>query len=227
MNPSFDTYRSIIPVELDYESAMRKFAPKTKTRLSESFQPLDDSVIIGKGKMPAQATGNKRLRVMVDSYLEEYSNAKYKREKTYIVTEILNKVQQKCPEGAFVKFDEGWWEVSDRVSREKIACMFRDSLSSQYKSSNKNKVAKRRAQRALKRSGQTSLPTRPLLQVENFQQFEQEKTNFDISSTKLPPALPRSSLFVLEGLDLGEILDTIDKNVFDDPLFFGDDVTKI
>merc|ERR1712100_302322 len=99
-----------------------------------------------------------------------------------------------CPVGAFVKFDgEQWWEVSDRVSREKIACMFRDSLSGHYKSSNKNKVAKRRAQRALKRSG-----------LAVFQNKSKKETTPSTDSIPLAakslddtfPVRPRSSLFV-------------------------------
>jgi hypothetical protein len=222
MNPSVTLSQPCVqPVELDFDCAIRKFAPKSKQRLSASFQPLSDSVIIGKGKMPAQASGNKRLRVLVNLQIENYGNAKFKREKTYIVTNILHTIQELCTVGAFVKFDgERWWEVSDRISREKIACMFRDSLSGQYKSSNKNKVAKRRAKRAMQRSA--------VLAMEQMKETQMIPPPI-VSSYSFPPkstteaALPRASLLVLEGLDLGCLLDSVDRNVFDSTDFFGDE----
>jgi hypothetical protein len=210
------------PAELDFDCAIRKFAPKSKQRLSASFQPLADSVIIGKGKMPAQASGNKRLRVLVNLQIENYGNAKFKRDKTYIVTNIVHIIQELCPVGAFVKFDgERWWQVSDRISREKVACMFRDSLSGQYKSSNKNKVAKRRAKRAVQRSAVLAMEQKkenemiPPLIVSSY--------SFLPKSTTEPALLPRCSLLVLEGLDLGCLLDSVDRNVFDSTDFFGDE----
>jgi hypothetical protein len=222
MNPSVALSQpSVQPVELDFDCAIRKFAPKSKQRLSASFQPLADSVIIGKGKMPAQASGNKRLRVLVNLQIENYGNAKFKRDKSFIVTNILHTIQELCPVGAFAKFDgERWWEVSDRISREKIACMFRDSLSGQYKSSNKNKVAKRRAKRAMQRSA--------VLTVEQTKENQMIPPPI-VSSYSFPPksttepALPRESILVLEGLELGCLLDSVDRNVFDSSDFVGDE----
>eukprot|EP00526_Cylindrotheca_closterium_P015232 CAMPEP_0113635032 /NCGR_PEP_ID=MMETSP0017_2-20120614/18251_1 /TAXON_ID=2856 /ORGANISM="Cylindrotheca closterium" /LENGTH=252 /DNA_ID=CAMNT_0000545775 /DNA_START=40 /DNA_END=794 /DNA_ORIENTATION=- /assembly_acc=CAM_ASM_000147 len=245
MNPSTKTNSAVKAIDLNFDNAIRKFAPKSKQCLPESFQPLEDSVIIGKGKMPAQATGNKRLRELVDVQLQNYANAKYKRDKTFIVTNILHTIQDLCPSGAFVKFDgERWWEVSDRISREKIACMFRDSLSGQYKSSNKNKVAKRRAQRAMKRTAALQ-QQRAEIQHQHHQGHVQQQKNHQIQmplpvqslepqvsfNLTQPVSTPvfkpvnrkRDSILVLEGLDfMGGLLD-IDRNVFDCADFFGDD----
>lgn len=224
MNPSATANLSqqcVKPVELDFDCAIRNFAPKRKEQLPASFQPSPDSVIIGKGKMPAQASGNKRLRILVEAQLENYANAKFKRDKTYIVTNILHSVQEACKVGAFAKFDgERWWEVSDRISREKIACMFRDSLSGQYKSSNKNKVAKRRALRAKQRSAAAARSVPPPLPMIVIPQA--------VSYSCLPssqtsePALHRGSFKILEGLDLGCLMDNIDRTVFDSTVFFDD-----
>lgn len=243
MNRTTTTNSYIQAIDLDFDSAVSKFAPKSKQCLPESFQPLADSVIIGKGKMPANATGNKRLRELVDLQLPNYASAKYKRDKTFIVTNILNAIQDLCPVGAFVKFDgERWWEVSDRISREKIACMFRDSLAGQYKSSNKNKVAKRRAQRAIKRTA--ALKKQKVPQDKEQQHHHQEQLPLPVKSlepnTVLMPQMTalsniqcsftsssnrkgRDSILVLDGLDLmGGLLD-IDRNVFDCDDFFGAD----
>ena len=127
--------------------------PKTKEQLPDDFQPYPYTVIIGKGRLPANAIGNRRLRVLVECQLKSYANAKHKRDKTLIVSNLLYAFQEACPEGAFVKYDgETWWQVSDSTAREKIAATFRDCLHGMYKSSTKNKVAKRRALKAIKRS---------------------------------------------------------------------------
>ncbi|CAJ1959225.1 unnamed protein product [Cylindrotheca closterium] len=244
MNRSSSTNSTIQAVDLNFDSAVSKFAPKSKQCLPESFQPLADSVIIGKGKMPAQASGNRRLRELVDVHLQNYANAKYKRDKTFIVTNILQSIQDLCPVGAFVKFDgERWWEVSDRISREKIACMFRDSLSGQYKSSNKNKVAKRRAQRAKKRHAaismqkvetqqppcyQESLPKTPAAQSLEPQAFANnlaEPPKMTVAPFKRV-SKERDSILVLEGLDFNGLLD-VDRNVFDCADFFSEDAAKV
>jgi hypothetical protein len=50
------------------------------------------------------------------------------------------------PYGTFVKKEQGrFWEVDESVAREKIGCILRDWLHTQYKSSTKAKVAKRQA----------------------------------------------------------------------------------
>eukprot|EP00980_Cylindrotheca_fusiformis_P024149 scaffold11571_cov122-Cylindrotheca_fusiformis.AAC.12 len=217
-NPS---HPQVQPAELDFNCAIRKFAPRSRERLPESFQPSADSVIIGKGKMPLRASGNKRLRVLIDSQLENYAKANLRREKTYIVTNILHTMQERCPVGAFVKFDgEKWWEVSDRVSRDKIASMFRDSLSAKYKSSNKNKVARRRAQRAEKRKARKKTEI-PAISIPQPVSSTTCPTVTSSASAHLnnalpePQLLPHASLMVLEDLDLSCMIDSVDRNVFD------------
>lgn len=127
----------------------------TTQRLPSSFQPHNYTVIIGKGKLPQQASGNRRLKVIVQSHMSRYAdcnaiNAKVSKSK--LVSQVFNIIREAChphPEAAFVKFDgQHWWQATDKTARDKIAATFRDCLHSQYKSSTKNKVAKRRARRA-------------------------------------------------------------------------------
>jgi hypothetical protein len=122
----------------------------SKTRLPETFRPLPYSVVMGRGSEPARATGNRRLRILVVIEIENYVKAKSQKEKSFVVARIFQNIQEACPEGAFIKFDgKNWWEVEDNKAREKIGFMFRDCLSDQYRSSTKNKVAKRRALKTL------------------------------------------------------------------------------
>ena len=114
--------------------------------LPKEFVPGQNSVICGRGKVCSSAPGNRRLKKILDAYLKPYSECKSKLEKSSIVSTIVNMVKQSSPVGAFVKFEKGlWYEVEDSVAREKIGCMFRDALPSQYRSSTKAKLARRRA----------------------------------------------------------------------------------
>jgi hypothetical protein len=170
-----NVYKSIKPIDME-SAALRKLDifPKNQMLLPNSFSPLPYTVIIGKGKLPKQATGNRRLQALVENQLENYSKAKFRRDKTFIVSNIIHSIQQICPEGgAFVKFDgQRWWEMSDDTAREKITATFRDCLHNQYKSSTKNKVEKRRARRAREQALKPDFKTSAALNAETTQQAE-------------------------------------------------------
>jgi hypothetical protein len=132
--------------------------PTTRRKLlPEIFEPSPYTVIIGKGNLPAQALGNRRLKVLVRNQLETYFAAT-KTDKTVIVSKIIDAVRESCPEGgAFCHFDgQQWWEADDQKARYKVSATFRNGLEDKYESSSKNKVAKRRARRkaVLKRGSQ-------------------------------------------------------------------------
>lgn len=124
--------------------------PRTKKQLPADFKPSDFAVIVGRGKKIRETIGNSRLRVMAGSYLTQYADAMDNRaKKTAIVNAIIGKVKALCSHtgGAFVRQSQGrWYEVSDRVAREKVGYVFRDLLHDQYGSSSKSKIAKRRRQ---------------------------------------------------------------------------------
>ena len=119
--------------------------------LPEDFKPGPNSVIIGRKKNCYTSVGNLRLRDIVLVSLPAYSKCVKKKDKTEIVSRIVQMVRDSCPEGgAFIKCDsEGrWHEVSEVIARERVASIFRDFLHDQYRSSSKSKVAKRREKRA-------------------------------------------------------------------------------
>eukprot|EP00980_Cylindrotheca_fusiformis_P014354 scaffold3827_cov179-Cylindrotheca_fusiformis.AAC.18 len=184
-----------------------KLTARTRTVLPKSFQPLKYSVIIGKGKMPAQALGNRYLRALVGVHTHDYASAKLKREKSSIVSAIVQHIKEECPEGAFVRFDgERWWKVADGISREKVACLFRDSLSGIYKSSNKNKAQRRREKKALQRCKQA-------MQLERCKIVEQNRV---ISRPCIDQGLEQIPAIAIDGLD--NMFDSVDESIFDDPL---------
>lgn len=60
--------------------------------------------------------GNVSFRALINSRLEEYSEATSKLEKSSIVTSVLSEVRNKSPSGGFIKMDKAsgrWHEVSD------------------------------------------------------------------------------------------------------------------
>ena len=114
-----------------------------KTKLAYDFIPGPYTVICGRGRLCTESPGNRYLKTLIHKNLDAYSKAKTKAEKSEIVATILLDVREKSPLGAFVKQTEdglaGWWEVGDSFAREKIGCIFRDVLHTQYKSSTKSK----------------------------------------------------------------------------------------
>lgn len=116
-----------------------------KAALPSDFEPLPYSVLIGRGKQAAEAIGTRRLKVIASRFLAEYANASSRIEKSVIVSKIIDIVQDACPVGAFIKFEEShWWEVSDSIARERVGSLLRDLLHDNYKSSSKAKLARRK-----------------------------------------------------------------------------------
>jgi len=116
-----------------------------KKRLADDFSPCAYSVLCGRGSKCTKSTGNQNLKRLVLNYLKPYSEATNKVEKTSIVSAIIRSVKEQAPNGAFIKYEDGaWWEVDDAFAREKIGCLFRDCLFTQYRSSTKAKLARKK-----------------------------------------------------------------------------------
>jgi hypothetical protein len=126
--------------------------PSNKTRLPEDFVPGKYTVICGRGKPSTASSGNQHLRSLLNVHLLSYSQAKNKMVKSSIVSSIVNAIRKVSPEGSFVKQDNNghWWEVAESFAREKIGCIFRDILHTQYRSSTKAKLARRHARESNK-----------------------------------------------------------------------------
>lgn len=138
------------PKPLDHEIS----SSFSSSLLPSDFQPCFHTVVIGKGRLPSQATGNRRLKQIVRDCLMEYAAASTKMAKTKIVSSIFVMINEACDELiGFVKCDRDgrFWIVSEHQARDKIASTFRDCLHERYKSSSKNKVAKRRQARRVMR----------------------------------------------------------------------------
>ena len=185
------------------------------------FTPGPCTVICGRGKQCLSNPGNKNLKRLVQEYLSQYSMTQNKAEKSIIVTKIIDDIRTNHSDdenddssGIFVKFlqdKQEFWEVDDAFAREKIGCMFRDMLHTQYKSSTKAKHArkkvlrKQRKQQELQKmmveatspemtptwSTTKNIKANGLFQHMNqmMQQYQQERKN-TVSPLNTPPFLP-------------------------------------
>jgi hypothetical protein len=145
--PSFSAQVQQFPVTLNFYPN-RKPRPSATDPLPVDFIPSPYSVICGRGKACTNAVGNRRLKVTASMFLEKYSKASTKEEKSMIVTEIMDIVEVACPDetGAFIRYDEGrWWVVDHMAAREKVGALLRDCLHTKYRSSTKSKLARRRS----------------------------------------------------------------------------------
>jgi hypothetical protein len=146
---------------IEFQTRSTSLAPPRnkngKIRLPSGFLPESNSVICGRGKACTTATGNHRLRAIVEHHLNAYSEAKTKVEKSSIVSKIMEATKQGKVRGCFVRYEEGaWWEVDESVTREKVGSLLRDCLHTQYRSSTKSKLARRKARKMMINEGSSS-----------------------------------------------------------------------
>ena len=114
------------------------------------FSPNNYTVICGRGKVCANAIGNRRLKIFASLFVSKYSNARNKEEKTVIVTKIMEMIVDACPDerGTFVKHKNGrYYVVHESLAREKIGSALRELLFTKYKSSSKSKQIARNERR--------------------------------------------------------------------------------
>lgn len=121
------------------------------TQLAADFTPGDNDVIVGRGKVCYQHNGNLHLNKIVASVIVVYSDPdSTKKSKSDLIKSLMQQVRENSPQGGFVKFDSEtgrWFEVGDRIAREKVSQCFRDALNDQYRSSTTSKTLKRRQER--------------------------------------------------------------------------------
>ena len=147
------------------------------------FSPNNYTVICGRGKVCANAIGNKRLKILASLFVSKYSKARNKEEKTVIVTKIMDMVVDACPDerGTFVKHKNGrYYTVHDSLAREKIGAALRELLFTKYKSSSKSKQIARDERRKSVQSiistdPKTSISTTQIQSQSNLTETIQEK----------------------------------------------------
>jgi hypothetical protein len=127
-------------------SELSASSPRTgRSQLGVDFQPSEYSVIGGRGKASFDHPGNHLLRMLVSAFVVDYSQAGRKLNKSTIVASIVAITRERG--GCFCRYEKGtWFEIGDYSAREKVSGMLRDILHTQYRSSTKAKIARRRVQ---------------------------------------------------------------------------------
>ena len=110
------------------------------TPLPSNFRPGPFDVICARGKQAKNHCGNVYFRSLVKKSVPAYSRACSRMQKSMVVSNIIDTIHEKSPNGGFVKQEAGvWYNVGDHLAREKVGQTLRDSLYDQYKSSTKAK----------------------------------------------------------------------------------------
>jgi hypothetical protein len=127
--------------ERTHASKLIASSPRTwRLQLGVDFQPSHSSVICGRGKASYDHPGNRRLRMLASTFVEDYSQAGRELAKSAIVANIVAVIRQGG--GRFFKHEKGaWFEVGDYYARVKVSALFRDMLHSRYRSSSKARTA--------------------------------------------------------------------------------------
>ena len=120
---------------------------KARRYLADDYQPHANDVLIGRGRRVE--THNLEFRAMIRAHLPAYYNSQTKATKSSIIRRIFQQVKRGGGTG-FVKREASsrrWFAVEDAAARISVAQGFRDSLSSEYKSSKQYKQQKRMEER--------------------------------------------------------------------------------
>ena len=121
-----------------------KAAAQSLLTLDPNFEPGNFDVICGRGRDSYYHPGNQFLRNLIQRYHDDFGKATTRVERMDVVTNVIEQVRSKGM--GFIKQDEtgGTWSVvSDRLAREKVGNMFRNSQGGKYRSSFQSKQKKR------------------------------------------------------------------------------------
>lgn len=120
--------------------------PTKTAKLGIDFTPNNYTVLCGRGKDCYNSIGNRRFRIIVENYLERYSNATTKSQKSQVVSEVFDVIKHSG--GRFVKCENGiYYELGETAAREKVGAQFRDCLPLEYRSATKTKTLLRSARK--------------------------------------------------------------------------------
>jgi hypothetical protein len=135
---------------------------KTGSSHPVGFQPSNYSVVCGRGKESFNHVGNRHFRFLTSTFIERYSRADSKAAKSAIVSEIITMIRQ--ADGNFCKFQSGaWFEVGDHHAREKVSALLRDLLHTQYRSSAKAKIARRKTKTQKKKQSKNAVSSQKVV----------------------------------------------------------------
>eukprot|EP00539_Tryblionella_compressa_P009357 CAMPEP_0178792194 /NCGR_PEP_ID=MMETSP0745-20121128/8389_1 /TAXON_ID=913974 /ORGANISM="Nitzschia punctata, Strain CCMP561" /LENGTH=479 /DNA_ID=CAMNT_0020450357 /DNA_START=114 /DNA_END=1553 /DNA_ORIENTATION=+ len=131
----------------DIDPRIRSNAPSDKlSLLHPSFQPGNWDVICQGGKESYDHVGNRRFRICIQNNLQAYIKAKSKHTRSAVVSCIVDAIRECRTDnvGGFVRRDlvtNRWYEVSDKMAREKVGHALREAINRNKKSGNNDDAA--------------------------------------------------------------------------------------
>lgn len=131
---TFGISSKLLPVDSDGVVSLVNHREWIRSRIQEEESSMETvprinvpgsrDVLLGRGKLTQEHTGNLRFRHIVENHREMYENAR-KLEKTRLASKIVVILQQTG--GRFLKRDgAGWAEVDDETARFKVSHSFRN-----------------------------------------------------------------------------------------------------
>eukprot|EP00980_Cylindrotheca_fusiformis_P022030 scaffold8917_cov111-Cylindrotheca_fusiformis.AAC.3 len=123
--------------------AVSKRSRKTKQLLPSSFVPSQWDIICHHGKDPRDHAGNRRFKLFIENYLENYLSAHSRGAKSGVISEIVTFVRAMSIQAGgsgFVRYDsdlQRWYEVGDKVARDKVGHCLREARDSKNRSRKK------------------------------------------------------------------------------------------
>jgi hypothetical protein len=82
--------------------------------------------------LPCTIVGNKRFKICIENYLRSHTKAATRSAKSAVISDIVSSIRESSAQegGGFVRFDAShclWYEVGDKVARDKVGQALRDS----------------------------------------------------------------------------------------------------
>lgn len=110
------------------------------------FQPTADDILCGRGAECLNHEGNIKFRHVIEDNLDRYIQSKTKSEKSLIIREIVQQLNNRGRPGGFIRKDlltRRYFEVGDFAAREKTSQAFRDALANKSKSDSLQKSSRK------------------------------------------------------------------------------------
>ena len=110
--------------------------------LPDDFVPGPKDIVTGRGKVCYNHPGNTWFKDIIASNLVRYACTKTKMDKSLVVNDIVDDIQEQSPSGGFVKKVKGgrWIVLDDTVAREKVGHAIRDALAAGVNKKSKSKT---------------------------------------------------------------------------------------
>eukprot|EP00980_Cylindrotheca_fusiformis_P005561 scaffold1177_cov79-Cylindrotheca_fusiformis.AAC.3 len=139
----FDKERSLVPFDPRLHPRI-PCASGNSRLLPSHFQPGNWDVVCHSGKEAHNHVGNRRFRLCIENNIQSYSAAKSRSEKSAIISEIVTSIRESSTQGGgFVRLDSNtrrWYEVGDKVARDKVGQTLRDSSNTKVNKKRRREV---------------------------------------------------------------------------------------